>query len=867
MRARTSRCSGSWFPVKAIGAAIACALGAPSGAEESDPSLVPPSWREYVQREVLDRLRVAGFRRLGYRLQWIEGDREAYGSLNDFGQGSRPWLDVGLVTLEGRRVLGLVDFQTQIVDNRFADPQSRRFTLRAERGPWTFQAGDIQGVVFDTNEFARLTRSLRGVAATYRRGPLAVRALRSEARGSARTVTIPGNNTPGPYFLQSSQIIVDSETVRVDGEELRRGVDYVVNAESGTLTFRNRVVPPTSTIVVTYEALGFSTSPGLVEGLGLTYDFGTAGRLGLTAARQRSRSGGRLGQRLEKFFGFGPPSAPYFLQFEPLPGAPIEIRVDGVVQVEGVDYRFDPQTPTLFFFTRFIPFTSQVDVLYTPRPRGTVDGDRENWGLDYRIGLGPGGRLGALELSYALGRLGGPTPSRGEAKGARLRYASGPWNLDARVRDVPAGYVSVETRGFGRNERASDLRLEYRPAPAWTYRLQYGNSAIAARTVGDDGRPRFLPQRLSALRTSVENVDPRRPDWSLSYQRTESRDAGRRSTVDSADLEAQHAFGSLRLRVGLGSQRARGFVRTAQGLEPAAVDLALARLAADYRPNDRLSLTARATLAQVDSSGSNGLGRDVNLALSYAPRDDLQIAFEVTSSDGGPGAALAGFQSGFGFGYDGNGFSGGSPLPTPAGTASTLEATRLSATYTPSERLSVVAGFTRQRTTGSLRADAESSGATVNASWRSGPQEVLLGLARTETRFLGSPLTSDVTSVELLHRAQWNERWSSSAGLRLLLSGGTSEFRQNASQWEAGVGYRLGSRETLSFDLTSATLTGYRPQTDVGFSLNYRYQLWKNLAFVASYRFRDVVNRDPDIESGAYRASGLAFELAFDFGP
>ncbi|MDO8586940.1 MAG: hypothetical protein Q7T82_07850 [Armatimonadota bacterium] len=52
---------------------------------------------------------------------------------------------------------------------------------------------------------------------------------------------ILGKNTKGPYFLSWKLIEPESETVTIDGLLARRGVDYNINYESGTMSFDKRL--------------------------------------------------------------------------------------------------------------------------------------------------------------------------------------------------------------------------------------------------------------------------------------------------------------------------------------------------------------------------------------------------------------------------------------------------------------------------------------------------------------------------------------------------------------------------------------------------------------------------------------------------
>ena len=148
------------------------------------------------------------------------------------------------MNLTGRGVLGFLDFSVALSDNRFDDPQNEQYTLRYNRNGVDLAYGTIQGTLLNTNPLVSFSRSLEGTAGGYTMGRSSLRFVRSETRGDARTVTIEGNNSPGPYYLQSGRIVNDSLRVLVDGKIQRLGEDFNLDAELGSITFVDRSIAP-----------------------------------------------------------------------------------------------------------------------------------------------------------------------------------------------------------------------------------------------------------------------------------------------------------------------------------------------------------------------------------------------------------------------------------------------------------------------------------------------------------------------------------------------------------------------------------------------------------------------------------------------
>lgn len=832
-----------------------CAAGAVPAAAQITP---------WARREIFDRIQIAGQRRLGYHEVTISGDAEAYRSETYYGLGGQRFTDVGHVSVTGHNVLGTISFNVQLSDNRFSDPQSQKATLTYKNGPTSVELGDIRGSLLGGNRFVLFSKTLRGVSGQVRQGRFAAKAVLSESRGSAKTISLNGNNSAGPYYLGNSQIVADSESVRIDGVAMRLGQDYVINYELGAITFVNRVVPPTSSIVVTFEALGFNANKGTVQGAAATYDFGKYGRAGITYLAQRARSSGGLSTRLEQFQGFGAPSTPYFLQFEPLASRPITIRLDGVLQAEGIDYRFDTQNPSVFYFNRFVPATSIIDVVYTPKPTTTVDGDRRVLGLDYRIPLGKFGQSGSIGYSQAFGELiNDVTPLSGTARGIDADYRSGGLTLRGAVRDVPDGFVSVESRGFNRNERAWELSADVL-AGKWNYGLENQNSSIAIRRTDSGGGVSFTRTRATRGRAYASFRESDSATWSLEHVRSGSRFSGSETRLDTTTLSTTRRIGKVNATLGLERQNGYGPIGSSTTAAPGSLSLDTVRLEANVGLGLAWSVRGRVSTSRIRTDLGDGTGKDVSLAVRYEPDSRLFVNGSYSLSDSGQLAMLGAFQNGQGLGYGGNGFSGGVSSGGFAG-ATDARLLQLTTGYRVSDRIAVDARFYETRSVGSVTSNSETTAFGVGAHWDLGRTHALdFSVDSSKTRFVGSPLTSDaVTFYGSLSGAPG--RWGYRLGLSTLLTGGNSQFGQDSTTVDGSLTYRLDPRQRLTASYQSGRTQGYLPQSDAFFGISHHYQLFSTAELVTSYRWRNVSNLDPTITSGAYRSTGFDIELAFNF--
>lgn len=821
------------------------------------------NWK-WIRTNVIDRIEVAGYRRLGYHIRSVSGDREAYNVGNYSGLGQRPFTDIGQLQFTGRRVFGVLNFDATILDSRFTDPQGQKFSIDYVRDGWQINLGDIQGSLVNTNRFASFGRTLRGAQVGYRAGGFQAKAITSQAKARAQTVTVPGNGSSGPYYLQSSQIVPESERVQVDGQALQRGRDYVISYEIGSITFTTLAISPSSTIAITFEAFGTNAQRGSIDGAGLSYDFGKVGRIGVTAIRQVAKASTFGSTRLERFFGFGPPSTPYTLQFEPLTTRPITIRVNGVIQAEGVDYYFDTDNTATFFFTRFMPPTDEIDVTYTPKPRQTVDGDREVFGIDYRLPLG---KAGTLTYAQAYGRLKNDiNPSSGLAQGINLDYSIGPWSLRANARDIPAGYVSVESTTFNRNERAHDVNLSYQLNPRTRLTATQGNSVVTTRSISNTGDVFINRSRVTSSSAFYDFLPTQGGQpLKLGWDRRQSRVRSNPSRSDTFSLSTNRQYSKWDYRLGVNQTSGTGPTSLTAGAPQQAFSVWGLTSGASWRPSTKFTLDGQLSLNAVRSGDQKGIGRRQDINLSYLPSDKLSVSARYSDTDSGGVTGLGGFSDGSGVGLGDSGFSGSTPGLSFLGTTGSRLASII-VDFRPSDKFSVSVDGYKTRYSGSVSSNSETDGVGLSLYWALNPENRLtFRFDNSNTKFLASPQTSRATTLQGAIDGRLSDRFTYSLRGSTLLTGGTSAFQQNGLTFEAGASYRLRRRENLFFEFINGSSSGYLPQNDVSASLVYQYQLIDALALNVGYRYRHVRNRDAGLSSGAYRSGSLDIELSFSF--
>lgn len=798
-------------------------------------------------------------------MQSITGDTETYQSLTYYGQGGKALTDYGQMNVVGRKVFGVLNFQMQLQNNYFGDPQGQKVSLNYDKGPFKIDVGDIQGSLLNTNQFASFNKTLKGVMTGYHSGNLQLKAVRSSVKGSVRTVSLQGNGSQGPYYLNASQIIADSERIMVDGVPMKLGTDYTINYDVGSITFNNKTVAQTSTIVASYETYGFNTNTGTIQGVGGAYDFGKYGQLGLTSMQQLVGGNRSLSSRVDLFQGFGAPSTPYFLQFVPLASLPIIVKVDGIIQTLGIDYVFDKGNPSIFYFLRFMPTTSNIDVTYTPQPTQAVSGNRKVTGFDYTLPIGAKGKLGSINFSQATGKLEDSlTPQSGTARGLSAFLNFKGLRFQGSVKDVPAGYVSIETRGFNRNERATNFQVDGNRG-----HLRYGasteNSVVTTQSTNAQGGSTFSSGRVTNSRLFA-NLDQKQGSWSLEESRSTTTGASGDTRIDTTSLSNTRRSGKL--SVSLGLQRLSGFgpLASAGGTTFGSVISNGFNLRSDYDAGHNLTLAGRANFSSTTTNGQSGNGTDMSFSAGYHPAGAFSLDASYAVSKAGQMAALSQFQNGLGYGYGGNGFSG-APGGTPYGNGATdVKALQLFSTLRLNKRSNLESHFIRSETQGDVSSNTQTVTFGGGLQTDLGGTNLLnLSLDRTNTRYFGTDNASGATTFDVYLNGSPIKKWTYRLGMSTLLSSGT-QYAQDRYAFDGGLTRRIAQNQTLSFQFQSGHTTGYLPQDDGLLGLFYSYQLYKNVAVVSSYKVRHLSNLDPAQQTGWYRAKGFDVELTFDFG-
>lgn len=440
------------------------------------------------------KIEASGNSRFSFRSENISGSGDAYRSDQYFGRGNNGVYNDTDVTINAT-LFKHIQYQTRLSNSPFRNPNDNRVKLDYNTPRLRVEWGDINAG-FQGNSLIDFNRYLNGFAVTNKwNSNLRTKFLVSQTKADTRTIVVPGNDSSGPYFVYSGQIVEGSEHVRIDsGGLLEKGKDYQLDPFNGELRFlNNRIIPRSSTIAISYETLGFNQSQGAILGGRVEYKINRNLNAGLTYVSQQSRGTNGLQQRTEELRGFGSP------QFYPT-DAPIDLTKPLTITVAGRQLgtnEYTVDTSTTFtnrvFINLSIPFDTIIRITYFPYNSNPTPGNRSVIGFDTRYALGA---LGSISIETALSGL----------SLSNNNYSGHAWQLRAdlnplrnvhttvALRNINPTFSSIQSPGFNRNEKALEFSTEYTPSSRLRFgvnyldsrRPAYAGSQFSVSSVGND---------------------------------------------------------------------------------------------------------------------------------------------------------------------------------------------------------------------------------------------------------------------------------------------------------------------------------------------------------------------------------------------
>jgi hypothetical protein len=221
-------------------------------AEEARP--LPPVTGEAIEIKVVSPevtpLKIKGSQSITFRTRSLEGSREGYTP------GTQQTREETLrVNVSGKAAGTDIDatfYRTSATGVSYAGEQEEKISVRLRQGSTEAYLGDFTADLTET-EFTRLNKVLSGARVKGDYEKWGFTALYSSPRGESKFTRRYGDGSQGPYQLEYSPVVIDSERVTVDGISQKRGDDYTIDYQAGSITFLRKVIDAKSVIRIDYD--------------------------------------------------------------------------------------------------------------------------------------------------------------------------------------------------------------------------------------------------------------------------------------------------------------------------------------------------------------------------------------------------------------------------------------------------------------------------------------------------------------------------------------------------------------------------------------------------------------------------------------
>ncbi|MBC8135832.1 MAG: hypothetical protein H8F28_08110, partial [Fibrella sp.] len=449
---------------------------------------------------LLDNVYIAGGTSLSSRSYSVSGSQSAQSSyresVNSQGFGTQqigPFQQNLDLTVTGR-VLDAFTLDGRFSNTRQNNYFNQTFGINYRAKGTSFNLGDVSAAL-PGNEFVTFARTVRGLSFGRDFGNgVRIQGVGSYTQAVARRGTFQGNSSRGPYPLQSSSILEGSERVQLNGVDMVPGQDYQIDYLFGQMTFLSgRIINPEDTVVYTYEAQNYNSSPGLLTGL--RFDLtpkASPYAVGFTWLQQKQLSGNQgVAEITERFPVNNDLGYQYQLASGIEAGTPVEVRYLDDLLVENIDYQL-VRGSRFFRLIRKLPpdtafnATVSLSIRYRPVRQSSIAGDRGIMGLDGNFRVN-----NTTNLAWQYGRSqntvqganSGDAMSLNATFGGGGRNGIGVWNGTLGWRNIGDTYAGIDSTSaaFLRAEKGLRGTLSFRPTSFLSLTTSMNQSQIGSQ--------------------------------------------------------------------------------------------------------------------------------------------------------------------------------------------------------------------------------------------------------------------------------------------------------------------------------------------------------------------------------------------------
>ena len=221
--------------------------------EKEEPSILVVTGEAVEIKEVSQEggaLRIKGNQTITFKSRNLEGSKEGEVPGGSFNREESLRVNVSGKVADTEIDANIV--RTSAIGITQLNQQDENVSIWLRRASTEAYLGDFAADL-DETEFTKLNRVLSGVRLKGDYEKWGFTALYSSPKGESKFLRRYGDGTQGPYRLDSSPVVIYSERVYLDGLLLKRGDDYTIDYQAGSITFLRKIIDAKSVLQVYYD--------------------------------------------------------------------------------------------------------------------------------------------------------------------------------------------------------------------------------------------------------------------------------------------------------------------------------------------------------------------------------------------------------------------------------------------------------------------------------------------------------------------------------------------------------------------------------------------------------------------------------------
>jgi len=225
------------------------------------------------------------------------------------------------------------------LDDTNISQETKKVTLYIDGRYWNFTLGDFT-TSFNDTEFTLYNKKLKGVEAvgTLSDGKYQIKAIASRSEGKSQADVFTGGGMQSEYQLSQRPVVQNSEKVTLDGRLLKKGSDYTIDYEDGSIIVKPHLLPLESRNRINVEYEYFENGKlfrRTLVGVRGTAEFKNLNKIGFSVIREEDDKGSVKGVSDAEIQVKPTSSTIYGFDYKLNPAA--NLKLDGEIALSALD--------------------------------------------------------------------------------------------------------------------------------------------------------------------------------------------------------------------------------------------------------------------------------------------------------------------------------------------------------------------------------------------------------------------------------------------------------------------------------------------------------------------------------------------------